>query len=702
MKRTSFKAVALSVSLSALALPSHAFDLFGLFSKENTLNAMLEHVPADSLLVIAGNNNEQMNLQVGQWANNTGLNNFSGLDNLLKNMDSTAGNDLIAWLVKDYAEIYETDVTQVNKHYGIKSDGAYILYTDGLFPVFRAALANDQALPALLTKAAAETKYELKTEALGKGTVYTFPLIDEADARAKLTLGVMIYKKTLTISFFTDKDNQQAKLERFALANAGASSAKVRWQQDGKNYGLDEFLRGYIDFLSIANAIYSPEHKANQQLMALLPDHDKEEFKENINPQCQTDVINLVSQSPRYLFGSIRQQFNNKQVELDFKTILELTNPELKANLTKLRGHLPNYLTSNDRLVAGFGVGLDSHQLAQVATALWESFTKQEFTCPPLQKLQATVAEQNPSVIGMGTAMLQGMNGVSFGLFDININNESIAESSIDAIATISAKQAKVLASMATQFAPFLKGVEIPADGTPVNLKSATIPTDLYASIKNEHIVLYSGTEATKVAQSVIAEPVTANGVQALVLDYEKISDIYLATIELGVFNDQIECQNNYTNALFMRRLPLRLSAQSDFTDKGVQNRYNLTINLDKASGLAAPVTGSYKLAYLDYDCSWVTVGFETLTDDSNGEYYEMDDAGQCRTYEGTYKWSASNMTLAQEDSSYRYRDSCDSDWQDADADNFSCEIMTKDSNEFYCLSIDSTEESTLYRYIRQ
>ncbi|MEJ2043955.1 MAG: hypothetical protein P8X74_03080 [Reinekea sp.] len=701
MKRQFLKAATLSTCLAASALPSYGFDLFGLFDKENSVQTLLEHVPNDTLLLIAKEQDKSLIKEMDKWIQNNPWVTGNPYQEMFANMDiDEPGANLLLWLVEDYYATAPKGYAELYKHYGLDESGASVIYTDGIYPVVRIALTDETTFPALLQQAAKNNEYELQQQKLGDESIYAFPLIDENDEH--LTLGFMVKDKVLTATFFTHADDDAAKKARFALTEVKDSQAPGKWQADGKSYKLDKYLRGYLDFVSIAKAVVQPDNRAHQQLAALVGD-DFNKFEQNLNQQCQQEIIGLISQSPRIVFGSQKQNVVGDNINYDLTTVLELTNSDVKTNLTKLRGFLPSYILDNNELGLGFALALDTNQLAPVATELWTQFTEIEFDCDVLQTAQEKVKELNPAIIGIGTAMIQGASGASVGIFDFQLDDSNPLGGTVDALVSLTAKQPQVLASMATQFVPFLSGVVVPDDGSAVNLKSDTVPMDIYVANKGSHLVVYSGEKSKAAATKLLDENPDVNGIASFKLDYKLAGELMMRAAKPIVnagYNDD-DCTHFYRSALTVSGLPIKLSSFSDITKSGFESNYEFDMNFAELGNKNQSIAGSYQLEYLDYDCTWVTIGTDELNDDKSGVYYEMDDAGACRTYESEYTWERAGDLITQDLSSDRYRDDCESEWVEDEVDDFTCSIVNQSGSEFYCISSEDGE-STLYRYVHQ
>ncbi len=700
MNRKFFQAVALSTCLSTLAAPTFALDLFGWMKSENSLKSMLKQVPEDSMVVFTSTTDEDLAKKMEPWMTKS-LSLFpADYQDIFSELEGSPGIEMFGWLMDDYYSTAAEGMDSLNKRYGAKADGSSVFYTDGIYPVIRFALDDEKAIPAVLKEAANASEYELKEISLGDQTLLSFTLFEENDF--ELNLGVLIHKKIATLAFFSASENDADKLTRFALSETKTELATTRWKEDAKTYDLDENLRGYIDLVAIARTVVDPDSRAHKQLASLIG----EEFtylEEELGASCQEDILGLVNQVPRFVFGTQQMQVNGSDLESTIITSLELTNADVKQNLTNLRGFIPSYIQNDTDLGAGFALGLDVNELAPVAIELWTLFIEKEFKCDLLIEAQEEVMELDPGVIGMGTAMLQGLSSVSMGVYGFQADPESEIGGTIDAVLSLTAQQPQVLTSMATQFVPFFNGLIVPDDGSAVNLRSDELPLDIFVANKGEHLVVYSGTKAEQTAKALLEEKVEANGFAAGRISYPFIGDIMIqaANPMMNLPNSSDDCTEIYFSALMMQSIPLGLSVFSDITENGYEDLYQVTMNLDQALPTESVAAGEYQLEYLDYDCSWMPIGTDVLNEDKTGEYVEMDETNSCRVFENKYTWTQTAGMIEQTITTDRYRDDCASEWIDNDPGDFNCMILKPSQNSFYCMSNDH-DEMTLYRYNRK
>jgi hypothetical protein len=698
MKRNLITSAALALSLTSVTLPSHAFDLFGLLSK-NDLNDMLPYVPADTAVFFGGTANADLLDQMDGWLDASTANSASKqLSDLMGDVPESPGLAFFNQFMEDYYAAAGESYEELYATYGFKKDGASVFYLDGLFPVFRIALDDVDAFNQALTSTAESTGYEFSERTIAKQTVKTFELV--AEEELTVSLGVLTHNDTLTLTAYTNLDDDAALAKRFALDKADQAISKADWKALGDAYDFDEQLRGYISLIELAKVALTTEGAASQQLAALLPN---DAFDFDFSDTCRAETINMITGSPRVVFGTHALSMDGNVMDIDMTAALEIANEPVLTDLQKLVGFVPSYVTEQDNLSIGMAVGLNVDNLVPALTSLWTQFTTAEFECDVLVGAQEQVLALNPAMLSMATGFAKGVQGFSAGVFDLDVA-EAMENFSFDAIVTMSAENPSVIASLLTSYVPFLEGQSIPTTGEPVELPlPLPIPVETFVAIKDKHLVVYTGETAKAVSEALASEPLEVNGLSAITVDYQKLGDLMMnGASSFAQMGEDTDCTELYSSAVMLSTLDMRISGGDTVTDQGLVSRYS--IQMDPSTALEASaldLTGTYQLEMLDYDCSWFPLGEEQLNEDGTGQYSEMDEAGSCNVFESRYDWEYGLNMMVQSNSSNMYRDSCEDEWYEDEPFDFQCMVTAVDGNQFYCLETGE-EEQTLYRYTLQ
>lgn len=699
MKVKIFKAAAVVVCLSSAAAFGFNLDVFGWFQKGNSIDRMIEYVPADTALFLGGVSNEELVTSSDEMmAQLKGNGDAEVVMDLLESLPPSKGLDFVNWLVKDYYDVAPNGGMEIYQHYGLDIEGASVIYLDGIFPVTRIALENEETFLTLIKQAARETDVTLGSETIAGQALTTVELINKDDVVLKL--GFMIKDKVLTAAVISQKEDKGAQEQRFALAKPAQPMSADNWKNDGEAYNFLAASHGYMSLQNIANAILDKDSRAHKQVKALVGDDLPELSAAQM--QCKADIVNIVSGVPRVVFGLNSYDIQGDDMAVGFSYALEIKNASILGELNKLRGFIPSYLKADNDLTLGLGIGVASDAVSPVLTSLWRQFTKADFSCEPLLTAQSKLREQNPAALSVFTGMAQGLSGVSVGIFDLAKDESSQIGVKYDAIATLTSDKPDVLAALAAQYIPMLRGIQIPTDGSAVNLADSGLPIDAFVAIKGKHLVAYTGDKSKQIAEQLTTEEVTQNGMVAVAMDSTKLSDLLM---NFGQYTAKMgsDCTDLYTASAALSGLPFTLNIQEGFNDKGYESNWSMYVeDLAEIKNIKRKdLLNSFNVEYLDEQCNWIDTGIETFNEDGTGTFVDTDESDSCNVYESRFNWSHSMLMITESGSDTQFRSGCDSEWEQQESVDFSCQILSAKDNSFYCLQDDS-EYKALYRYTQK
>lgn len=233
------------------------------------------------------------------------------------------------------------------------------------------------------------------------------------------------------------------------------------------------------------------------------------------------------------MFGYTNLDTKSNPAKFDSEFKIESKDAATMTSLQKLRGFIPNYGT-DDKSLAKLSLGLNVDELAPVITDLWTRASQAPVTCPSLKDVQASLKMTNPSMLAMGTAMVQGLQGVSFNLQELKLKNDAAdmpaAIEKLSFVASVSGKNPTQLWGMLGMVNPNLVNmVKLPADGQSVDLPIPPVlplPDKIKLGVYGQHITVFTGESGAKLAASLAKQPLTSNGFYQLGLDYGLIADM--------------------------------------------------------------------------------------------------------------------------------------------------------------------------------
>jgi len=462
------------------------------------LDTMLTYVPVDSPVLFAG---QGLDLDTSQLNLAQSAEDWQPFIDLLREADSGPGRALLAELLSDYKEALASSGLQgAMARYGLDPEGAFLFYLHGAAPVLRLSLADPEQFAQRLAEAEAKTGQAAQREALGAESLRVWPLTQAGEA---LQLGLLQDNDSLTLSLLSPRDSTQARMMRFARTPAERPLAgSEQLSELRQRYARADLLMGYVDFHGLLQAVLTPEHSAlGSELLGWFPAWT--ENRPQPSEACRGEYLQLASQAPRLSMGM--EDFTLKGNELS-ETLgfnLAILDEATRKSLQQLQGFVPDYSHESGDKLGALAVGLDMSQLVPVLTEFWTRFTQAKFECETLQAMQQQAQQTNPALLAMGTAMVDSVRGLGLAVYDLSLEEATGGLPGGSVLFSLSATRPADLAALAINFVPQLAGSTPPsANGEPQPLPSIMGQADLYWAIQGQHLVVYRGQEAKKLAKS--------------------------------------------------------------------------------------------------------------------------------------------------------------------------------------------------------
>ncbi len=415
--------------------------------------------------------------------------------------------------------------------FGLAEQIRSYFYTLGIVPVVKFEVEKPQAIWALLDKAEQDSGYRHETRTL-KGLDYRVYTLSDIGDPDKLELLFAQKDGLLTVtlnSAFIDEPTLETALGLRPVPNSLADSGIL--EQIIKTHGFSDEAIGYLNHQEIVKAITTKEgNQLAQQITALSEQEGEDPLAEFRTPECRSELSAITANWPRTVFGLNSANIEDKQSSFDFSTIVESKNKTLLDALKKMRGFIPDYAKNPGDSVFSMGLGIELNQLVPSLTAVWDELLQPQYQCQVLQEFQQELSGQSPAMLGMFTGMANGVRGVSASLIDYKFTDtdgEPQLES-VDAIVSLSADNPSMLFNMVKPFAPELANIQLPQDGSVIDLSHLLPLPPEYGikpkmAVKGSHLVIFNGEKAKAIAEQMAAEPLTDNGLYNIALDYKKL-----------------------------------------------------------------------------------------------------------------------------------------------------------------------------------
>ena len=436
------------------------------------------------------------------------------------------------------------DAELLVKTFGLADELRAYAYTLGLMPVLKIEIENPQAIWDLLDKNELETGFKHTQGTLKSINYRAYRLTEENDS-AQIDLIVAIDKGLLTITLNSSLNSETLLATALGLTKVKHSLAESgKIEEIIKKYQFDKSSIGFINHVELIKGITSTDgNQLARQIVTIEKNTGEEDtFSELRSAECAADLSSIAANWPSTVFGYNQVDINIDQSTIHFSAIIESKNNAILQALSALRGYIPEYTADIEHNVFSVALGLDINQLAGSLTDIWSDLQTPIYRCAPLAELQATITESGKSItmLSMGTAMANGVQGVSLALLDYTISRKEGRPSldKLDAILTLSADDPQMLFNSMKIFTPELQQIQL-NNGESVNLNEIfPIPEELNINpkltIKGKHLIIYNGDKGKQTAEAMASEVLTKNGLYSINLDFKKMFTPIATAAELA------------------------------------------------------------------------------------------------------------------------------------------------------------------------
>ncbi|QYJ74656.1 hypothetical protein [Shewanella sp. FJAT-52076] len=430
------------------------------------------------------------------------------------------------YLYKAYVEGLK-DPAAMLKRFGLGEQSRGFFYTLGALPVARMEVADTAAFWKLMDEAEQASGWQ-HTQGTVAGQSYRSYLLSDANDEEKVEL--VIADREGMVSVTLNTSFQDPTLLEHALGVTKVTnplSGTTLLADIIKTHGFMDDSVSYINHQELVRAVVSGDNQLGKQLMNLFAKTGEDPFLELRTPECQTELNAIAANWPRTVAGMTSMKVDSKQASMDMKMVLETRNEVVIKALDKMRGYIAGYVQKPGDSVMAMGLGLDVGQLAPSLNKVWSDFMSPRLQCQPLAELQTEMEAANPAMLGMATAMADGVKGIGAAVldYDLQITDDAPSVKKLDALVSLSAEDPAFLFDMVKPFAPMLGQIDLKS-GDDVDL-SDFIPAEFGVTAKlglrGQHLVVYSGEGGKRMAESLKGETLAANGLFGMSADYGRL-----------------------------------------------------------------------------------------------------------------------------------------------------------------------------------
>lgn len=411
------------------------------------------------------------------------------------------------------------------KAFGLPNNVEGYFYTLGLIPVMKIQIKDAAAFYGQLDIAEQNSGWTHTMRTVGNLQVraYTFE-----DSDGAMDMLVADHNGWLTMTMAFEGQDPLTLEQSLGLKPVENNLTKTNLLKDIiKRHGFIAESVSYINHQAIVSAVTEGKGKMGEQLTKIFAAMQDDSLSMLRTAECKQEMTAIAANWPMTVAGMTHMSVDERHADMDVRTVVESNNQTIIGALQNMRGFIAPAASKFGDSVFSLGLGLNSDNLVSSLNQVWQQMVEPELQCAPLAELQYELSQANPAMLGMFTGMAQGTKGVSLVVSDYELDEVTGEPKSVDAMVSIAADNPQNLFAMASSFLPQLAGVQLPADGSGLDVTNMLgLPPmgQVMLAVKGQHLVLYTGKRSTELAGELAAvDAIKPNGIVVGTADYQKL-----------------------------------------------------------------------------------------------------------------------------------------------------------------------------------
>jgi len=393
-----------------------------------------------------------------------------------------------------------TDLMSVEgiRSIGIARDSAFAIYGNGLLPVMRVTLSDTDSFERAVADIERKSGHALRTAELGEIEYRYLEL-----KPFRLVFATLDGQAVVTIVPDTYDESQLAVAVGLEKPRAGIGKSG-RLAAMGKEYGLTEHFRGFVDIRRIAHTFLADPTGLNAGLLAVLG-YDAT----SLSDACRSEFAAMAEIAPRVVFGYTRVARNR----IDSSLVVELRE-DLAAGLATLPAAVPG-LGADPGGFFAFGLGVNPLSARNFYASRLDAIEKEPYQCDRLADLQGSVVKGREALAQPLPPVVYSFRG--FFAHIARVEGLGLASDappdSVDASLLLAVENAQDLVTMAAMMDPQIAALNLLPDGKPVRLdmpQLAELAGDAYAALSASGLSVSIGRDAERNAAGMLSARNTA------------------------------------------------------------------------------------------------------------------------------------------------------------------------------------------------
>jgi hypothetical protein len=324
--------------------------------------------------------------------------------------------------------------------------------------------------------------------------------------------------------------------------------------RDIEQYGFAGYGEGFVRVDSLIGALLGRSSGLNADVMQAL---DAEALP--ASPACRQLVEGLASGMPRMVVG-VSEAAGQR---LAVRGIWETTD-NVSRYLQPLAAPVPGVGSDYEGLLA-VGMGIDLLQLRTALEALLRHVVTQGRDCEWVEP--AAIEAAIPQLSLFLGPMTAGIRGFNLQLVDVEFDQQTLQPRSIAASLLAAVDDPRGVLALGAMFNPALGALEVPTDGTPVDLPADLIGEQttppLRVAIKDRALLLLAGDPGAVDSQALFSGPLVEPA-PLFSIDYgvSQLVDALGGVLEQTASRLAAEGDSETANQLLAQRDDFRLQAE--------------------------------------------------------------------------------------------------------------------------------------------
>ena len=472
------------------------------------------------------------------------------------------------------------------QRFAIGDEFNFAMYTVGVIPVFRYQITDQKVIEKLF--ASVEKKYNVQPViASFDDTEYRrYPFIVGAAADEQVEFIIAVHDEFVVFTIdagFSDDDTLKLALGIDKPNPSLAESDKLTTIVTEHDF-LPNYI-GFVDHLQIVKGLTGENaNRFGSMLARIRTQFDpgsahtaSAKLDELMSDSCRSELGAIAELWPISVLGYTRFDSESDPMIFDADIVVESRDIETMNRLRTLRGVIPPFASiAGHNPVFEWSMGIDVDALVPFLTATWQQITGKQYRCPLLANFAEGLAQSNPAMMGMATAFVAGVKGITLSVLDVELDAGAAGGMpqvrEFAGLISLAATNPLPLYTAASSMLPGLQGVAPPVDGKSIDMPlPMTIPGGPNfvpkLTIIDKYIVMYTGDKVSTLLDSLVGQGLEPNGIFAMRMDYAKYMELLVKGMPATAgFSEQdrqmMESMKNINGAI---------SGSMDFEENGIK-----------------------------------------------------------------------------------------------------------------------------------